>query len=148
MKKMSSKLRRHQFTLATFLGGSLVLGACAAPEAVRACERLDPYLGEMSTVMSGWNDSTDWSVLVERQESASDQLIGNDLPDARTSETANLIEYLVFVDETVLGSAKAGFSADRSIEARKLHLENARDFLENRPDAVVKAKAACRDFAR
>ncbi|AVG24244.1 hypothetical protein C3B54_111296 [Pontimonas salivibrio] len=70
MKKMSSKFRRHQFTLATTLTGSLALGACAAPEAVSACERLDTYLGEMSTVMSGWNDLTDWSELVKRQESA------------------------------------------------------------------------------
>lgn len=134
--------------LATVVVGTLALGGCAGPEEVRACERLETYLDEMTTVMGGWSDSTDWSGLVQRQESAESKLIGIDLPDARTSEAANSIEYLVFIDETVLGGARAGFSADRSIENRKLQLATAVEFLEGRPDAVIKAKSACRELSR
>ena len=99
-------------------------------------------------VMGGWNESTNWSDLLQRQESSANNLIGSDLPDAGTSEAANSIEYLVFIDETVLGTARAGFSTDRSIEERKLQLEMAVEFLEGRPDAVVKAKSACRELSQ
>lgn len=145
---MRCRIPKLDFAVVTILAGTLVLGGCTGADEVRACERLDTYLDEMTAVMGGWSESPDWSDLVQRQESSAEKLIGSDFPDARVSETANSIEYLVFVDETVLGFARAGFSTDRSIEERKLQLEMAVDFLEGRPDAIVKAKSACREFSQ
>jgi hypothetical protein len=145
--KLRCKIPKLNFAVATILAGTLALGGCTGAEEVQACERLDTYLDEMTAVMGGWSESTDWSELVQRQQISAAKLIGSDFPDARVSETANSIEYLVFVDETVLGTARAGFSTDRSIEERKLQLEMSVEFLEGRPDAVFEAKSACRELS-
>lgn len=50
---MRCRIPKLDFAVVTILAGTLVLGGCTGAEEVRACERLDTYLDEMTAVMGG-----------------------------------------------------------------------------------------------